>query len=181
MSSMPSTGSDVGSGGVRPTGGFPNGAFTGLPAWQEALHRAMALAANQRVDKLYFSDADFAAWPLGEVAFVEHLTQWVGAQRRLTMLARHYDAMPRRHARFVQWRRTWSHLVDARVWEEEQLADSLPSLLLAPGVICVQLLDHEQLRGRSSNDAADLARACGGLDVFLQRAGAGFPASTLGL
>ena len=145
-----------------------------------ALHEVLGEAASQGCRELLICDADFADWPLGERAVIELLTQWAGAKRRFTMLAQHYDAVVARHSRFVQWRRTWSHLIDCRSLEELD-ADDWPTVLLARDLACVRLLNRVHLRGVVSHDSADLLLAAESIDAVLQRSAEAFPATTLGI
>src|SRR5437762_3131748 len=89
----------------------------------EALRGALLQALHDNVRELYWSDVDFVDWPLNEPALIDALTRWARPHHRLLLLAQHYDEIQRRHPRFVQWRRTWSHVVDARSPTELQAAD----------------------------------------------------------
>lgn len=145
-----------------------------------ALLETLGEAARAGCRELVFSDADFGDWPLGERAFVELLTQWAGPQRRFTMLAQHYDAVTARHARFVQWRRAWSHLIQCRSLEELD-ADDWPTAMLVPNLACVRLVNRVHLRGVVSHEGADLLSTAEAIDAVLQRSAEAFPATTLGL
>ena len=96
---------------------LPDGAFDGRLAFQDHLRGAMAEAASQNWREIVFSDPDFADWPLGERASIEALQAWAASGRSLVMLARHFKVFERDHARFVRWRQTWSHIIDARACE----------------------------------------------------------------
>ena len=86
----------------------------------------------------------------------------------------------RRHPRFTEWRRTWSHVVDCRLLDE---ADALqpPVLLLAQALVTVRLVDPVRPRGSLSREAGDLLRNRELVDAVLQRSSEGFPATILGL
>ncbi len=156
----------------------------GVIASRDDFHRALRAglqcAAEAGSAALWFSDADFADWPLGAPATVEALTRWVGARRRLTLLAADYGVLAQRHPRWHAWRRRWSHAVECLVAPEE-LAASVPTLLYVPQVLAVRLHDRVRSRGRVLRGEADLA-ACGdALDALSQRSTAGLPVTTLGL
>ena len=145
-----------------------------------ALRASFAQAANQGCREIWIADEDFADWPLNEVAVVANLTQWAASHRRLTVLARHFDEVVQRHARWVGWRRQWSHVVQCRTNNELE-AGQMPTMLLAPGLVSVRLFDAIQHRGVATDAGADALRWREALDAVLQRSEEGFPASTLGL
>lgn len=152
----------------------------GRKDFHAALRETLAQAVQAGSRELVFSDADFADWPLGDRDFVEMLDQWAATRRSYTMLARHYDAVTARHARFVQWRRQWSHLIQCRACAEID-ADDWPAALLVPGLACVRLHDRVRVRAVVSSEPADLVQAAEAIDAVLQRSVEAFPASTLGL
>ncbi len=148
--------------------------------FHDAVRNALAEAAHTGCRELLLADADFADWPLGETAVVESLTHWARPHRRLTLLARHFDHVVRVHPRWVAWRRTWAHVVDCRVPDEAD-ADQVPTLLLAPGLVGLHIVDPRLWRGRLSHDAADLRVWADATDAVLQRSSPSFPSTTLGL
>ena len=148
--------------------------------FHEALREAFAEAARVGCRELWLSDEDFADWPLGERGVVELLTQWAQPHRRLFVVARHYDEVVRHHARWVQWRMQWSHVVECRALEEAQ-AGEIPCMLLATDLVCVRLLDTVHHRGRVSHDREDSIRSLELIDAVLQRSVLAFPSTTLGL
>lgn len=86
----------------------------GRQAFDRALRQAFELAAQQGCKAWWWADADFADWPLGERATVAALNEWAGSGRRLYLLARDFERVPAHQPRFVTWRRTWDHLIEAR-------------------------------------------------------------------
>ena len=86
------------------------GLITTRSEFHEALRNAFALAAAQGSHELWLCDDDFADWPISERAVIEHLTQWAMSVRRITLVARSFDEVARRHARWIEWRRQWSHI-----------------------------------------------------------------------
>ncbi|MEO6660715.1 MAG: hypothetical protein ABIN44_10465 [Burkholderiaceae bacterium] len=145
-----------------------------------ALRNAFAEAAAVGCRELWLSDTDFADWPLGERAVVGHLAEWAQSQRRLVLLAENFDEVARRHPRWVEWRRQWSHIVQCRASTEAE-PNQIPTLLLAGGVLSVHLSDRVRFRGRASRDPADGLRCHERIDAILQRSVAAFPATTTGL
>lgn len=146
----------------------------------DALRAGFDEIATSGCREVWIADIDFADWPIGERAVIDHLTAWAMAHRKLTMLAQTYDAVVRRHARFVEWRCQWSHVIECRQLEELEPGE-MPTLLLAPGVVTVRLFDREHVRGSVSHDPADAIRARELVDAISQRSSEAFPATTLGL
>jgi hypothetical protein len=156
--------------------------ITSRSDFHAAIREGFAQAAAQGCREIFISDADFADWPLGERAVVEHLTQWAYAHRRFTMLAQHYDEVTRRHPRFVEWRRQWSHVIDCQAFTEaEAEAGHFPSMLVASGLFTLRLLDPVHHRASLSAEVGDELRAREQLDAFLQRSTPSFPATIAGL
>lgn len=148
--------------------------------FQAALRGAFEAAATQGCREIWCVDRNFADWPLGERDVVDWLTQWAAAHRRLVLLAAHFDDVPRRHARWVQWRRQWAHVVTCRQVHEDDAKD-MPCLLLAPGLVAVRLHSTEHYRGGVSREAAEWTRLRELVDDLDQRGNDSFPATTLGL
>lgn len=146
-----------------------------VEAWRQLLLRALA----DDVRELWWSDVDFADWPLNEPALIEALTRWARPHHRLHLLAQHYDEVAKRHPRFVRWRRDWGHLVDAWCVTDLPLAEH-PGLCIAANH-SIELLDRWHWRAIASQDPADTQGMHARLDVILQRSTPGFPATTLGL
>jgi hypothetical protein len=148
--------------------------------FEDALHQAFSMIAKEGCREVLISDTDFANWPLSEREVVDKLSQWSMSHRKMTVLALNYDEVTRLHARWVQWRRQWAHMVDCRVVDEFD-AKEVPTLLLAPGLVVVRLVPGDTLRGSISTDLGDIERAREMVDAITQRSQEGFPASTLGL
>jgi len=148
--------------------------------FQTALRDALAEAAQRGSPELWLCDQTFADWPLGERAVIANLEQWALSRRKLTLIARHFDEVGRRHPRWVEWRRTWSHIVSCRANPEFE-REEFPVLLLAAGTVSVQLSNQEHYRGRTSHDKADEIHCRELVDAVLQRSEEAFPATTTGL
>jgi peptidyl-tRNA hydrolase len=145
-----------------------------------ALRAAFAEAASVGCREIWISDTDFADWPLNEVAVVESLTQWAQSHRKLTVLAQTFDEIARRHGRWIEWRRLWNHVVECRANVELE-AGEMPTMLLAPGLLTLRLVDPVRYRGSVSHQAADAIAAKELFDAVLQRSAEAFPVTTLGL
>lgn len=148
--------------------------------FQAALRQAFAGIASAGPRELWMCDEDFADWPLNEPQVVEPLSRWAMGHRTCTVLALNYEAIQRRHPRWVQWRRERSHVVHCRAPAEADRLN-LPCVLLAPGLLCLRLVDRALYRGSVSTELADAVRERDHLDALMQRSVDAFPASTLGL
>lgn len=152
----------------------------GRSACLDALREAITLAADEGCRTMYWCDADFADWPIGEKAVVEALTRWAQAHRRLTVLAANFERFHERFPRWVQFRRQWAHVVECRSHESLEPAQ-WPGLLLAPGLVTVRVLDRRWQRGSWSRRRDDELAAREWIDATAQQSGDAFPATTLGL
>lgn len=159
--------------------GLPEGRFSGRQLFADLVRGALATAAREGWPQLWLCDADFADWPLGEREVVASLNAWATHGRSLRLLARDYGALRQRHPRFVQWRTTWSHLVEAQACAHASPAD-LPSVLWSP-VWTLQRLDPVHCTMVGSRDAARRVDLREQLQAWWLRGSSGFPASTLGL
>jgi hypothetical protein len=146
----------------------------------DALHYGFDEAASKGSREIWLCDNDFADWPLGHRAVVEQLQLWALSSRKLTLVARTFDEVSRRHARWVEWRRNWSHIVSCRT-NTELGTGEFPTVFLAYGTVSVRLADAVHHRGRLSHEKMDEQRCKELLDVVLQRSEEAFPATTTGL
>jgi hypothetical protein len=167
----------VGSGASLPA--LMQGRIEGPSEFAEVIRLAFATAARQGWRELIMSDASFQSWPLGERAVAQSLHDWAKTGRTLTILARNYDELIRRHARFVTWRRTWSHIVVCRA-NASIAEDDFPSALWSP-VWCCQKLDKARSTGLSDFDPGRRVAIREHLSECLRRSSPAFPATTLGL
>ena len=154
--------------------------FTTRGEFHTALRTALAEAAAAGCSELWLCDNDFDDWPLGERQVVDSLSQWASSHRRLTLVASTFDEVARRHARWNEWRRQWSHIVHCRSNAELERGQ-MPSVLLASGLLSVNLVDPVHYRGRFSHDVADGVRCRELIDAVLQRSEEAYPVTTAGL
>lgn len=154
--------------------------IAGRREFEGAVRAALAEAGAAGWRELWFCDPDFAHWPLNETRVIEDLTRWAGAHRRLHLLALDYAEVQRRHPRFVRWRVSWSHLVQARALADLQPLD-VPVLLLAPDRLSLRLIDPLRFQGRVSRVGADTVSDRELIDAISQRSVEAFAPTTLGL
>ena len=159
--------------------GLLEGRLDGRDAFATQVRRALACAAREGWREIVLSDASFADWPLGERAVAESLQAWSAGGRRCVLLARRYDEVVRRHARFVAWRRTWSHIVEARACPAADEAD-IPSAIWSPHWV-LQRLDAQRSTGWAGREPERRVALRERLDEWLQKSSPAFPATTLGL
>lgn len=159
--------------------GLLQGRFEGRLAFQQAVREGLAAAAREGWRELILSDASFEDWPLGERETEALLQAWAQGGRRLVLLARHYDEVARRHARFVAWRRQWDHVIEARTCRGADPLD-LPSAFWSPAW-CLHRLDPERSTGVAGSEPQRRLALREQLDAWLHKSAPGFAASTLGL
>lgn len=151
--------------------------FAAAMLW--GFERAMREGSRNR--RILCIDRDFTLWPLDDAALLNSLTAWLKrGQRQLVLLAATFDAMPRRHPRFVAWRRHFAHAV-CPFEAPADVAAALPTLLLDDEGTLVRLVDAVHWRGRASTDKGSALPWCEEIDALLQRSDAAFPVQPLGL
>lgn len=155
------------------------GRFTGRTEFTDLIRQAFAMAAAQGWREIILCDATFEDWPLGERAVTQALNDWSRSGRKLTILAKNYDELQRRHARFVSWRRTWGHIVECRA-SAAIPADDVPSALWSPGWV-FERLDQQRCAGLAGSEVARRVALKERLREQLLRSSPAFAASTLGL
>ena len=155
-------------------------AVTSRAEFRDAVRACLGRAAEAGAREIIMIDPTFADWPLNDVAVVDTFARWARSGRSLTLMAHRYDELPRRHMRFVEWRRNWSHVVRCRA-DEELEEQQIPTLLLVPGQTCLRMVDNVNYRGTASSQAADLMMGRDAADALLQRSSDAFPVTALGL
>jgi len=161
-----------------PVNGLPP--ITSRAEFGAAVVWGVQTAALRGARRLWFTDPDFADWPLDDPALLAHLTAWLRLpQRCLVLLAASYDDVGRCKPRFVAWRRDWAHAVEA--WSPQDLPADLPTWLLDDGTVSVAVADRVHWRGRCAIDPRQAHLRRQELDAVLQRSEAAFPVNKLGL
>lgn len=158
---------------------LPQGRFEGREAFAAMVRDALACAAAEGWRELVLSDASFADWPLGERAVAESLQAWSASGRRCILLSRRYGDLRRLHPRFVTWRQTWSHIIEARGCASADPLE-LPSAIWSPAWT-MRRLDVERCHGVAGSEAERRMAVRELLDDWLRKSAPAFPASTLGL
>ena len=162
-----------------PADAMPQGRFEGPTEFANLIRVAFAAAAAQGWREIIICDATFEDWPLGERVVAQSLNDWSSSGRKLTMLAKNYSEITRRHARFVTWRRTWAHIIECRATASVASAD-LPSALWSP-VWVFHRLDVARSTGVSGAEAARRVALKERLLECLKFSSPAFAATTLGL
>ncbi len=158
---------------------LPEGRLEGHALFVDLVRQALATAAAEGWTRIVLCDVDFADWPLGEREVVASLHDWSARGRTLQLIARDYRDLRERHPRFVQWRVTWSHLVEAHVCAHAAQGD-LPSVLWSPGWT-MERLDPARGTLVASQDAARRVALREQLTQWWAKGTPAFPASPLGL
>jgi hypothetical protein len=158
---------------------LPEGRFGGRSEFSNLIRSAFRAAALQGWREIIICDIGFDDWPLGERAVTDALADWSRTGRKLTMIAKSYDAVVRRHPRFVTWRRTWSHIAECRAIASGQ-GENLPSAMWTPDWV-FERLDLERSAGYCGREASRRVALREGLNERLLKSAAAFPATTLGL
>lgn len=158
---------------------LPAGRFAGREAFAQCVRDALVVAGQRGWREIVVCDATFEDWPLHERAVNEALGAWAKTGRRFVMVASRYDMVLRQHARFVQWRKTWDHIIECRANRHTDPSD-FPSAMVAPEW-AMQRLDLVRSTGVCSDAPAYRMRVRETLDELLSVSGPGFPATTLGL
>ncbi|MFI5446699.1 hypothetical protein [Polaromonas sp. UC242_47] len=159
-----------------PSQALLQGRFEGRSEFAELVRQAFVTAAAQGWREIILCDANFEDWPLGERVVAQALNGWAKTGRKLTMLAQRYDEVSSRHARFVNWRRTWSHIVECR----GHAAADLPSVFWSPAW-AFERLDLVHSAGVAGSEPARRIALKERLAEKLLRSSPAFAATTLGL
>ena len=162
-----------------PAPALPSGRFEGRSEFQQLVRDALACAAREGWRQIILCDASFEDWPLGEHAVAESLQAWSRTGRQCTLLARNWSHVMQRHARFVTWRRTWSHIIEARGCSSADPLD-LPSAIWSPGWV-LERRDLDRSVGYTGAEADRRVALRERINEWLQRSSPSFPAHTLGL
>ncbi len=155
------------------------GAFAGREQFRQLLRDALAMAAHEGWLEIILSDATFEDWPLDERATAEALHAWAQSGRRMTLMARRWDDVPRRHARFVTWRIRWAHIINAWACPSAQALD-FPSAIWSPQWV-LERRDKDNFAGMCGNEPRRRLLCREMLAEWLKKSTPGFPASVLGL
>ena len=159
--------------------GLPIGLQRGVASFQALVRRVMAQAVQREWSRLVLCDPDFEAWPLGESQLVADLMAWSRRGREVVLLAHRFDAVQARHARFVTWRKTWSHIVECCVVATTDR--ELPQGMIWTPEWALQVQDAEGFACIGSENQRFRAELSSKLDLLRQRSRPGFAVNILGL
>ncbi len=162
-----------------PAPALPEGRLVGRLAFADALRAAASAAAHEAWSTIVLADDDFSDWPLGERAVIDGLNAWARQGRRMRLIARDFSALRQQHPRFVQWRTTWAHLVEAHVVSQAS-PDEVPSVIWTPTWTLERLdpVRSSMVAERSAERRIALSER---LDDWWAKGRPGFAATTLGL
>jgi len=158
---------------------LPSRRFEGRTEFRDLVRDALDCAGREGWPEIILSDADFADWPLGERAVADALNTWARGGRKMVLLARDYEHAVRNHARFVQWRGTWSHIVTAWGCRAADRLE-LPSGIWSHGWV-LERLDPDRCNGYCGAEPARRLLMRERLNHWIARSSSAFPATRLGL
>jgi hypothetical protein len=111
---------------------------------------------------------------------IDSLNAWARGGRQLTLLAKNYDEVVRRHPRFVAWRTTWGHIIQCRACPNADALD-VPSMIWSPDWV-MQRLDTVRSVGIAGAEAGRRVATRELLREWIENKSApGFASTTLGL
>ena len=157
----------------------PDYRFEGRVAFAELVRLGFAKANHQGWREIVICDNNFEDWPLGERSVAQSLNDWSKTGRKFTMLAKNYTEVTRRHARFVQWRRTWAHIVECRACPAA-FVDDMPCAFWTP-LWVFERLDLVRSTGIASSQTSQRVLLKEKINQLLAKSSLSFPAYTLGL
>lgn len=155
------------------------GHFQGPVQFAQLVRDALAAAAREGWRELLLCDPGFTDWPLGERAVAQSLNDWSSSGRKCILLARRWDEARFRHARFVTWRQTWAHIIDARACPSADELE-LPSAIWSPAW-ALHRRDPVRSTGYCGREPERRVELREQIDEWLRRSTPSFPAGTLGL
>ncbi|GAB3654936.1 hypothetical protein [Ramlibacter alkalitolerans] len=162
-----------------PPAPLPSRRFDSRDDFRQLVRDALACATREGWREIILSDADFQDWPLGERAVAESLQAWSAGGRRMVLLARSYDGVLRQHARFVQWRRLWSHIVTPLACAGAGRLE-IPSALWSPAWV-LERRDVDRSNGYCGSEPQRRVLLRETLNEWLAKATPAFPPTLLGL
>jgi hypothetical protein len=159
------------------------GEFQGRKDFQQIVRDAIAQAAREGWREMIWCDLTFEDWPLGERSVEASLQAWSETGRKFTILAQRYDTLSETHHRFVNWRRQWSHIIEARAVSSAS-PEEFPSVIYAErmdGDWVMQRTQREWCKGVCGTEAWRRVQVREQLNEWLAKSTPSFAASTLGL
>lgn len=156
-----------------------DGTFSGPKEFAQLVRDAIVCAGRDGWAEMVWSDPNFEDWPLREKDVIEALNVWSRTGRRLVLLANGFDSVQRHQPRFVNWRKTWDHIIECRVSRGGDI-EGLPSAMWSPHW-AMRRIDTVFSKGVAGSDAQRRVLLKQELDECMHQSTVGFPATTLGL
>jgi hypothetical protein len=155
------------------------GAFSGRADFQQLIRNAIATAAREGWREMVWFDLNYEDWPLGERSVEASLQAWSATGRQLTIVAKRFDSLIAKHHRFVNWRKQWSHIIEARAVSAAS-DEEFPSLILSPDWAMHRLQPAlcKGVAGYEAKRRVDLREIT---QEWLAISSPSFPSTTLGL
>lgn len=146
----------------------------------QALQALVQAAGQRRLRRLVFVDPSFEDWPLESTALLDALTGFVRLPgRQLLLFGRGFEALRRASPRFVAWRRTWAHAVQAARPADPET--ELPTRVLADAALALIVRDRSNWHGVVRAGEPEVVRCARETDALTQRSVPDFAAYVLGL
>lgn len=162
-----------------PVPALPEGRLVGRLAFGDAVRAACANAAQAGWSSIVLADDDFSDWPLGERAVIEGLNAWAHRGRHMRLLARDFTALRQQHPRFVQWRTTWAHLIEAHAVPQAS-PHEIPAVIWTP-TWTLERLDPVRSSAVAEHSAERRVALAERLDDWWAKGRPAFAPTTLGL
>lgn len=162
-----------------PVPALPEGRLVGRLAFGDAVRAACANAAQEGWSSIVLADDDFGDWPLGERAVIEGLNAWAHRGRHMRLLARDFTALRQQHPRFVQWRTTWAHLIEAHAVPQAS-PHEIPAVIWTP-TWTLERLDPVRSSAVAEHSAERRVALAERLDDWWAKGRPAFAPTTLGL
>lgn len=184
MSENKVQGTDTASGAARVSAAeWPEGRYTGPEALRQLVRDAVRLALKHHIHEMFWSDPDYADWPLGEAELTSDLNRWSRAGGQLRLLATDFRATEALHARFVTWRAQWSHLVQARAVRRGTSRAAMP---VTPSAVWMppwsfERIDTDHQIMLATTDRVARMHTLERMEGHWRQAGPAFAPTTLGL
>jgi len=160
-------------------GALPMGVFAGCNEFKQLIRVAIEAAADLGWQEMIWFDLSFEDWPLGERSVQASLQAWSKTGRKLTLVAKRFDTVQAKHHRFVQWRKQWSHIIEARAVGSAS-EEEFPSALWSPTWV-LQRLQPTWSHGITSVEPVRRLEVREMMRHWIAKSSPSFPANTLGL
>lgn len=146
-------------------------------AWRDLV---LSLPGRDAGQLLRWHEPLLADCPMDEPALLEALGHWLRPRgRQLVVVAQDFEGFARHYPRFTQWRRAWTHGIQALQPEQAAPVTSVPLWLDAQRAL--EWLEPSLWRARMVSSPQRLQTMHAEYDVLMQQCVHAWPANTLGL